>query len=294
MNISYKMMLGVNPGYGHENENLTPNSALEMGVESAMRNLTDEILQRAQMHRAAAIYSTDFGCPRGGELGVELMGEVPVEKMKDLINGVKAMMSDLGQSTVTIEWEVGGHSFGSTYISEGGEKVTYNDASMGAEHFSVKIPAEAVEFQTLGAKLQHAMQEVSSKEVNGQGFYMTSGILTQRVEPNGRRYYEYSGTQNPSYGQLDKELYQESVVRTVDTALHEITPSLVEFNEFGVALETYMEREREKEIAYDIETDCEMEEKIEKYSLGLMTKEESDEYRKGYNKRRNKEIEFEM
>ncbi|MBQ7668050.1 MAG: hypothetical protein IJS47_01845 [Clostridia bacterium] len=294
MNISYKMMLGVNPGYGHENENLTPESAMKLGSASAIRNFPGEILQRARMYRAAAIYSTDFGCPRGGEVGVQLEGEVSIDKMEELINGVKAMMADLGQTTVTIEWEVVGHSFGSTYICEGGKRAYYNAPTEGIEHFSVKIPEEVVEFRSLGAKLQSAMQEVSRKEVNGHGFYMTSGILIQKVDANGRKYYEYAGTQNPSYGQLDKELYQESVVRTVDTALHEITPSLVEFSEFGVALETYMEREREKEIAYDIERDFEMEEKIEKYSLGLMTKEEFDEYKKGYNKRRNREIEFEM
>lgn len=255
--MRYKIMMGVLPGYGHENEKLTPEIALRIGKNAIEQRMPDNLKESCNVNFAAAVYAK--GCPNGGELGISFSGEVTNKNdIKHLVNSVKMMMKDLGQSTVTIEWEDEGKLLASTYISEGGQEISHTKA-IGLERFSVKIPADEIEFMTLGESLQKNMVEVSANKINNTGMYMISGILTKGIDSNGVRYYEYSGVQNPSYGQNDKYNYRKSVIATMQRVRENISglveddiALLVDFEEVQVivgsnVLERYLVRERDFE-----------------------------------------------
>lgn len=245
--MNYKFMIGVLPGYGHENEDLTPEKTLELGVESIAKRLPETLRKGCNISIASAVYSQDFGCPQGGELGIQLSGTVGKdEQVEELIESVKLMMNDLGQCTVTIEWGENDKTFGTSYISDGGKDVVNQVQPEELENFSVRIPAENIDFKDLGSRLQEAMEEVAGfrEDEDSKPMYMISGILTMGKDENGRKYYEYSATQNPAYGQNDKEIYQKSVVRTVSSAIEDIGTVVVEFNDFGVIVKEDMIRQR--------------------------------------------------
>lgn len=247
--MNYKIMIGVLPGYGHENENLTSEVALKIGSESVSKRMPKEMQEECSVILASAVYSTEFGCPAGGELGVELSGKINDENEREiLINTVKEMMGDLSQNTVTIEWSEDNKSLGSTYISKGGNLVVNNPATEGVECFSVKIPAENIDFNKIGEKIQDVIEIVNGyvPEKLGKPLYMISGILTEGIDENGKKYYKYSATQNPVYGQTDKDIYQMSTLLTVAAAFEGLGNVIVEFNECNVIVEDKSGRENEK------------------------------------------------
>lgn len=250
--MRYKIMMGVLPGYGHENKELTPETALRMGRDTINERMPDEFKSTCTVSLAAAVYAKD--CPKGGELGISFSGEVNGrDEVEQLIDAVKVMMADLGQNTVTIEWEDNGRLLASTYISKGGKNVSHNAAYDGIERFSIKIPADEIEFMELGEELQDKMVEVSKEQYEPR--YMISGILTVGIDANGGRYYEYSGTQNPDYGQVNSDIYRSSTLAlakqvrgTLEETKEENVSILVEFNEEQVMVGPlekgkYLERE---------------------------------------------------
>jgi len=254
--MNYKLMIGVLPGDGYENEDLTPQKTIELGLESIARRLPKNLIKGCNVSIASDVYSKNFGCLEGGELGIQITGTLEkYEQTTEVVEAVKLMMSDLGQSTVTIEWGIDDERLGSSYISEGGAKIEEYVQKEELESFSVKIPADKIAFKDLGSRLQEAMDEVNGfrQDEDSKPMYMISGILTIGKDENGRKYYEYSGTQNPAYGQDDKELYQKSVVKTVSSVLEDLGNVVVEFNEFGVIVEEEMIRTRVRERLPEIE-----------------------------------------
>lgn len=244
--IHYSFMIGVLPGYGHENEALTPESTMVIGKKAVAQAYSEEQKQcLEQIRLASAVYPTAFGCPQGGELGVQVEGTCASEaELQGLIETIKKMMKGLGQSTVTVEIVDSNGRRGNMYISKNGENIEWNtEAANSPEHYSVKIPQECVGFTELGHRLQEAMNIAENR-----GKYITSGVLVSGVDENGRAYYEYSGTQNPAYGQTDREKYQRSAYATIALATEELTNSVVEFNNEGVIVEKQeIRREKEKE-----------------------------------------------
>jgi hypothetical protein len=188
--MKFRFMIGVLEGYGHENNGLTLEKQYELGKKAYMeaKNIdnVEDINDAIQV--ASAIYLQDWGCPVGGEGGIQITGEA--ESMEEVEGLVQKMMPILGQSTCTIEFEDDNcHSLGSSYVKNQGNDIDRNDA-VDAERYSVKFPVEDVEsMQQLGERLQTAVKVVGAKT----GIYAT-GILTEGYdEKSNRRYYEYRG-----------------------------------------------------------------------------------------------------
>lgn len=242
-NIDYQMMIGVLPGYGHENQELTPKTAIQIGRQELQKSFSEDQKVNSSCKLASAVYSLDFKCPEGGELGIMVNGSFKTKEQEEqLIKSVKNMMKNLGQHTVTIELSKNGNSCGSIYISDCGEKVFYNDPkNQEVEHFSVKIPADKISFTELGSRFQDALSQVSKADM-----YMISGILTGGVDKDGNYYYEYTATQNPEYGQTDADKYRKSVIQTVRSATGDLTSSVVEFNKYGVIVQKEEPEEEER------------------------------------------------
>ena len=236
--IGYNFMIGVLPGDEHENEELTPEKALKIGDMSVKHHFTKDQRQNCSYKLASAVYSKNLGCPVGGKLGLVVKGSCRNKiEANELIFAVKEMMEELRQSTVTIELEQGGKLAGSIYISEGGEKVEYNKCSeKEVEHFKAQIPANKVDFTKIGSNLQDSLEEVSRENL-----YMTSGVLTGQVDKNGMKYYEYSGTQNPAYGQVDSAAYRMAAIETVKRATKGIDNVRVKFNDTNVRIGANLE-----------------------------------------------------
>ena len=236
--IGYNFMIGVLPGNEHENEELTPEKALKIGDMSVKHHFTKDQRQNCSYKLASAVYSKNLGCPVGGKLGLVVKGSCRNKiEANELIFAVKEMMEELRQSTVTIELEQGGKLAGSIYISEGGEKVEYNKCSeKEVEHFKAQIPANKVDFTKIGSNLQDSLEEVSRENL-----YMTSGVLTGQVDKNGMKYYEYSGTQNPAYGQVDSAAYRMAAIETVKRATKGIDNVRVKFNDTNVRIGANLE-----------------------------------------------------
>ena len=233
----FKMMIGVNPGYGHENEGLTPEIALNTGKSVSEFALVKamKICRECKVSLASAVYPTEFGAPAGGELGVVVEGEIPESEEEKLLKAVEFMMGILGQNTVVVEFSENGKSFGSAFLSEGGKKVSRMGAQENElERFITRIPKSSVggNITKLGSLLQSQMTKA------GEGRYLITGIITEGKTEEGVEYYEYSGTQNPSYGQASPEIYGKSSVELI----HEVakaynTPLIVELNHESVIVE---------------------------------------------------------
>ena len=212
--------------------------ALKIGDMSVKHHFTKDQRQNCSYKLASAVYSKNLGCPVGGKLGLVVKGSCRNKiEANELIFAVKEMMEELRQSTVTIELEQGGKLAGSIYISEGGEKVEYNKCSeKEVEHFKAQIPANKVDFTKIGSNLQDSLEEVSRENL-----YITSGVLTGKVDKNGMKYYEYSGTQNPAYGQVDSAAYRMAAIETVKRATKGIDNVRVKFNDTNVRIGANLE-----------------------------------------------------
>lgn len=251
-----KLMLGVIPGYGHENKDLTVDNALRVGTEEWIK-ATEEVAQmqsdkdnpesenlyqiNGTFVPAMAVYSKGFGCPEGGEVGIQINAEMaegqdPEVFRKSVMKTAEVAMAKLGQSTTTIEWSSDEKAAGTSYLSEGGKKVSENSPSeVEIERFSVTLGDGSLsneEYVRVGSAIQAAMNIVSQtptvqEDEEAGDYYMISGVMTP-----GENGVSFGASQNPMYGQTDNNLYKKSVQKTVEMAMKTLGQTKAEID-FG-------------------------------------------------------------
>lgn len=261
-NLNFKVMMGVIPGYGHENKELTASNAYEVGMET-WKEAVEEVLNMqsnpenpespnfydvgGKIVPALAVYSKNFGCPVGGEVGIQVESSIGENQdvelyRKSVIETIKVAMAKLSQSTTTVEWANENKSMGTTYISEGGKKINENDSLEGIEHFSVSLgdgTHSNEEYVRIGSAIQDAMDMVSSTGTGkaDEKYYMISGIMTPSQNENGG--IKFSASQNPIYGQTSNELYRQSVIKTIEQVMKTLgqKSASINFGEETVSLD---------------------------------------------------------
>lgn len=261
-NLNFRVMMGVIPGYGHENKELTASNAYEVGMQT-WNEAVEEILNTqsnpdnpespkfynvgGKIVPALAVYSKNFGCPIGGEVGIQVESSISENQNKELyrqsvIKTIKVAMAKLSQSTTTVEWADGDKSKGTTYISEGGKEIDENDSLEGIEHFSVSLgdgTHSNEEYVRIGSAIQDAMDIVSSTGTGkaDEKYYMISGIMTPAQNENGG--IQFSASQNPRYGQTSNELYRQSVVKTIEQVMKALgqKSATIKFGEKEISLD---------------------------------------------------------
>ena len=261
-NLNFKVMMGVIPGYGHENKELTPSNAYRIGDET-WREAVEEVSNMqidpenpespyyyavgGKIVPALAVYSKNFGCPVGGEVGIQVESSIGENQdvelyKKSVIETIKVAMAKLSQTTTTIEWANEDKSMGTTYIYEGGKKINENNPLGGIEHFSVSLgdgKNSNEEYVRIGSAIQDAVEKVSSTGT-GKGdekYYIISGIMTPSQDENGG--IQFSASQNPIYGQTDNELYRQSIIKTIEQVMRTIgqKSASINFKEETVSLD---------------------------------------------------------
>ncbi len=261
-NLNFKVMMGVIPGYGHENKELTASNAYEVGMET-WKEAVEEVLNMqsnpenpespnfydvgGKIVPALAVYSKNFGCPVGGEVGIQVESSIGENQdvelyRKSVIETIKVAMAKLSQSTTTVEWANEDKSMGTTYISEGGKKINENDSLEGIEHFSVSLgdgTHSNEEYVRIGSAIQDAMDMVSSTGTGkaDEKYYMISGIMTPSQNENAG--IQFSASQNPIYGQTSNELYRQSVIKTIEQVMKTLgqKSASINFGEETVSLD---------------------------------------------------------
>jgi len=261
-NLNFKVMMGVIPGYGHENKELTASNAYEVGMET-WKEAVEEVLNMqsnpenpespnlydvgGKIVPALAVYSKNFGCPVGGEVGIQVESSIGKNQdvelyRKSVIETIKVAIAKLSQSTTTVEWANENKSMGTTYISEGGKKINENDSLEGIEHFSVSLgdgTHSNEEYVRIGSAIQDAMDMVSSTGTGkaDEKYYMISGIMTPSQNENGG--IQFSASQNPIYGQTSNELYRQSVIKTIEQVMKTLgqKSASINFGEETVSLD---------------------------------------------------------
>lgn len=106
----FEVVLGVNEGYFHNNEN-------NVDIFSLWSKYADEIEQKYGIYISAlikeikVIYKSIWGCPKGGEIVYKISGERNNEFIKDNVKYkyavedlVELLAKELKQSTFTIVW----------------------------------------------------------------------------------------------------------------------------------------------------------------------------------------------
>ena len=191
--------------------------------------------------------SKNFGCPVGGEVGIQVESSIGENQdvelyRKSVIETIKVAMAKLSQSTTTVEWANENKSMGTTYISEGGKKINENDSLEGIEHFSVSLgdgTHSNEEYVRIGSAIQDAMDMVSSTGTGkaDEKYYMISGIMTPSQNENGG--IQFSASQNPIYGQTSNELYRQSVIKTIEQVMKTLgqKSASINFGEETVSLD---------------------------------------------------------
>ncbi len=237
--VKFRFMIGVLEGYGHENDGMTPEKAVNLGTEKAsiaMSNLVTRLdgkdvrkskIEDLNVRLASAVYPNEFGGPKGGELGVIVEGKCDEASLPGLEERVKYLMRELGQSTVTIEKTTEDGKNSSTYISERGEKVDEYEENDKLETFKAEFKTR--DLTQIGRHLQRVYTEVSMPD----GKYIVSGVLTLN-----KGHVEFTGTQNPSYGQENASQYRQDTVALVQEVAKTLRiPAQVEFKDCTVAIE---------------------------------------------------------
>ena len=103
-NINFKVMMGVIPGYGHENKELTASNAYKVGMET-WQEAVEEVLNMqsnpenpespnfydvgGKIVPALAVYSKNFGCPVGGEVGIQVESSIGEKQDVELYRKVE-------------------------------------------------------------------------------------------------------------------------------------------------------------------------------------------------------------
>ena len=235
--MKFKFMMGVLEGYGHDNKGLTEEKTIALGTEAIRENIPAEI-EVDSISLASAIYPEAFGAPKGGEMGVLVEGEIREEEQEIFYEGLKKAMQRLGQNTVTVEFSEGDKSLGSAYVSEKGEKVErFETSKESVESLRVRIPDEFLE-NGLGSSLQRVGSQIQDKlQSEREGAYLITGVLTERKDEYGK-YYEYTATQNPVYGQTSRDEYMDSTVEMFKKFSTHLRDSIMsEFNSQTVVIE---------------------------------------------------------
>lgn len=109
------IVIGVNEGYHHNNENLDNREKLVASIwQEKARKIFEEtgIYISCVVSASKTVYNTEWGCPVGGEDTVTITTTANPEFVKDMeswekavIEVTKLMKQELKQSTVTIEFE---------------------------------------------------------------------------------------------------------------------------------------------------------------------------------------------
>jgi len=114
--LKFSMTIGVNAGYGHQNETSNPlETATTLWQDVAAEMLSKHSLYVSAVARETkTVYHTDWGCPVGGENTVTFEGSTnpafvetdeELEKWKQVVLAIASKMKDeLNQSTVAVEF----------------------------------------------------------------------------------------------------------------------------------------------------------------------------------------------
>ena len=179
--LTYQMCLGVIPGYD-SSVKLTPKEALEIAKPIIEERLSEFLVSGHSIHSiqpSFAEYPTFWGCPSGGEPAITLIGKIRNDQKESFEEAIKFVMAELGQSTVTIEYN-SETRYSSTYIQNEykdnkrsvdtleNTKMTSNEEK--CQHFEIRINGGLEEN---GIKLQKAMEE-ASKEKDA---YIITGVV---------------------------------------------------------------------------------------------------------------------
>lgn len=105
----FELVIGVNAGYFHNNEN-------SLNFESLYQEIAKEVFQKegiyisATIDKSKIIYSTDWGCPEGGEDIYRIKGTcnpafAELDKYKKTVRVIAETLAErLSQSTFTLTW----------------------------------------------------------------------------------------------------------------------------------------------------------------------------------------------
>lgn len=113
MTIKAVSVIGVNEGYGHDNEQV---NAMQVLID-AWQKQADSVFELTGIYVSAVVsesrvvYKKEWGCPEGGEVVFTVESTMNESFIKDshawkeaVIKVVKAVKQELKQSTVTLEF----------------------------------------------------------------------------------------------------------------------------------------------------------------------------------------------
>ena len=110
--ISFIATLGINPGYGHSNQQV---SASEI-VGRVWQDEAAQVFQECGVYVSAVVidsktvYHTDWGCPQGGEVTALITGDcnpqyTPIEEYKEaVLKVIERCARRLEQSTTQVRF----------------------------------------------------------------------------------------------------------------------------------------------------------------------------------------------
>lgn len=109
----FEIILGVVPGYFHDNKSEDDNAFGEKLQEVQASIFKDTGLYVSVVWRPAMVsYHTDWGCPVGGEKVYQITGTRNPEFVQDAVVYhkvvelfTKRLMKEFSQTTVTLEWQ---------------------------------------------------------------------------------------------------------------------------------------------------------------------------------------------
>ena len=111
--LSFKMTIGVNEGYGHNNEAQNPVKTVATEWQKIAAEHFSETGRyvSAVLSPSTVVYHTQWGCPEGGETTVDISGSANpefvfnIEEWRlDVLKITKELKKVLKQSTLVVEF----------------------------------------------------------------------------------------------------------------------------------------------------------------------------------------------
>ena len=110
--VSFRMVLGVNEGYGSHTSNAIDAEAVAEAYKEASAELFSAtgVYISASMVESKTLYHTDWGCPVGGEATATFFGScnpefTDVAQYREIVTALaKILKKQFTQSTVTVEF----------------------------------------------------------------------------------------------------------------------------------------------------------------------------------------------
>jgi len=111
--LSFKLTIGVNEGYGHNNEAQNPTQVVATEWQKIAAEHFSETGRyiSAVISPSVVVYHTEWGCPVGGETTVDISGSANPEFVHnieewrlDVLKVAKELKKVLKQSTLVVEF----------------------------------------------------------------------------------------------------------------------------------------------------------------------------------------------